>query len=114
MQLSRILILALALAAPAGVSSAQTPNPNVPATQGIGPRAAPTSPAAKAVPAKPDLLDINTASEAELSALPQIGPVRSKAIIAGRPYKSKDQLVSKNVLSQPIYDKIKGRIIAKQ
>ena len=110
MQLSRILILALALAAPAGISSAQAPNPGTPATQGIGPRAAP----AKTAPAKPDLLDINTASEAELSALPQIGPVRSKAIIAGRPYKSKDQLVSKNVLTQPIYDKIKGKVIAKQ
>ena len=109
MQLSRILILILALAAPAGIVSAQTPN-----TQAVGPSAAPAKPLAKAAPAKPEMLDINTASEAELSALPQIGPVRSKAIIGGRPYKSKDQLVSKNILTQPVYDKIKGKIIAKQ
>ena len=117
MQLSRILILALALAAPAGISHAQAPSPNTPNTpntQGIGPTGVPGKPITKPAPAKPELLDINTASEAELSALPQIGPVRSKAIIAGRPYKSKDQLVSKNVLTQPIYDKIKTKIIAKQ
>ena len=114
MQLSRILILALALAAPIGIASAQAPNPNTPASQGLGPTAAPAKPIAKAASGKPEMLDINTASEAELSALPQIGPVRSKAIIAGRPYKSKDQLVSKSILSQPIYDKIKGKVIAKQ
>ena len=48
--------------------------------------------------AKPDLLDINSASQEDLQALKGIGDVRAKAIIAGRPYKGKDELVQKNIL----------------
>jgi competence protein ComEA len=59
-------------------------------------------------------LDINSASEKELTALPGIGAVRAKAIVKGRPYKGKDELVSKKILSQGIYDKIKDGIVAKQ
>lgn len=59
-------------------------------------------------------LDINTASEKELAGLPKIGEVKAKAIVKGRPYKSKDQLVDKKILSQEAYDSIKDQIIAKQ
>ena len=60
------------------------------------------------------LLDINSASKAELDALPGIGAARSDAIIKGRPYKGKDDLVNKKVIPQNVYDGIKDRIIAKQ
>lgn len=60
------------------------------------------------------LLDINSASKAELDALPGIGPVRSAAIIKGRPYKGKDELVQKKIIPQKVYDGIKGKIIARQ
>lgn len=59
-------------------------------------------------------IDINTATEKELAGLPKIGEVKAKAIVKGRPYKSKDQLVDKKILSQEAYDSIKDQIIAKQ
>ncbi len=34
------------------------------------------------------LVDLNTSSQAELTALPTIGAIRAKSIIANRPYKS--------------------------
>ena len=61
-----------------------------------------------------DLVDINTATKDQLSALPGIGDKYSDKIIAGRPYSNKSQLVSKKVLPQGVYNKISGMIIAKQ
>lgn len=66
----------------------------------------------KAAAAK--VVDINTATEAEMSALPVIGEAIAKKIVAGRPYKGKDDLVKNKVLTAKEYAKIKNRIIAKQ
>jgi DNA uptake protein ComE-like DNA-binding protein len=63
--------------------------------------------------AKAELLDINTATEAQLKTLPGVGDANSKKIIAGRPYKKIDQLKSKKIIPASVYEKIKGLIIAK-
>lgn len=69
-------------------------------------------PAAK--DAKPALIDINRASAAELSTLKGIGEARAKAIIKGRPYAKKDDLVKRQIIPKSVYDKIKDKIIARQ
>lgn len=56
------------------------------------------------------LININSASESELDTLSGIGPVTAGKIIDNRPYNSIDELVSKKVVSNSVFEKIKDSI----
>jgi DNA uptake protein ComE-like DNA-binding protein len=83
---------------PAATTPALTPKTDTKATQ-------PTQ-----VKAEAKLININTASATELEGLSK---THSKAIIAGRPYKAVDELLSKKVLSQDAFDAIKTKVSVK-
>jgi DNA uptake protein ComE-like DNA-binding protein len=59
-------------------------------------------------------IDVNSASRARLKTLPGIGEVEADRIISGRPYLSKADLATREVLPQGLYFALKGRIIATQ
>lgn len=102
--LTTVLILGAFGAGTAKPSSSgnpyQTPTPKTAAKPAESPQA--------------ELVDINTATKEQLDALPGIGEAYSQKIIDGRPYAKKTDLVKKGVLPQATYNKIKGKIIAKQ
>ena len=83
--------------------AAQTASPNRPSA------AAPNSTHEQGA-----LIDINSASSAELDKLPGIGSARAQAIIANRPYKGKDELAQRKIVPQSVYDQIKDKVIARQ
>ena len=53
------------------------------------------------------LININTATQKELETLWGIGPVYAQNIIEQRPYSSVEELLSKKVVKQNVYDKNK-------
>jgi len=60
---------------------------------------------------KSQLVDINSATKEALDAIFPGGDTSQK-IIDGRPYHSKHDLVTKNIIPQATYDKVKDQIIA--
>jgi DNA uptake protein ComE-like DNA-binding protein len=97
-----IAAAAIALLAATGPAIAKD-EPKKPATA--------TAPA----PAKAEAqLDINTASREDLVKLKGIGDARADAIIKGRPYKAKNELVDRKIVPENVYNDIKEKIIAKQ
>ena len=82
--------LALAFTISAPVQAKDAPKPVAATTETA---AQPADTKVKTAP-----MDINTASASELATLPKIGEARAAAIVKGRPYKAKDELLQKKVL----------------
>ena len=71
------------------------------------------SPPPKKKPAptkKVAIVDINTATQKQLEAIPGIGKEHCHHIIMGRPYETTDELVTREILPKETYDKVKARI----
>jgi len=101
MSVHRLLSIAALLAVSAAPVFAQTTQPVRPA----GPPTtvtAPAKPATTAVTAPiAKKINLNTATSAELDALPQIGPARAKAIVDARAkskFKNWDEFVARKVV----------------
>ncbi len=56
------------------------------------------------------LININSATLDKLDTLPKVGPVTAQKIVSGRPYASKDELVSKKIMTQKTFDGLKDKI----
>jgi len=58
-------------------------------------------------------VNINTATKAQLEALPEIGPVKAQAIIDGRPYQKPEDVMKVKGIKEGTYGAIKDYITVK-
>jgi DNA uptake protein ComE-like DNA-binding protein len=84
-------------------------------SQSKAPAAGSASKATPATPAAPkELIDLNSATKQQLMTLPGIGEALSQKIIDNRPYRAKNELTQKKILTESVYGKISDLVIAKQ
>lgn len=112
---------AFAQTAPAPQTAPRPAQPTAPAqtaprtTAPAAPAATTTAPARTTAPAaQGQLVNLNTANEAELDKLDQIGPARAKAIIEARTkngrFKDWNDFVARNVVPKNAEEAIKGKV----
>ena len=95
-------ILALTIAAP--VLAQSLPSTTTPATS--------AKPPATATAPKSGTVDINTATAAELKALPGMTEADAAKVMHARPFRDVNELVSKKIVPEAEFAKIKDRITA--
>ena len=88
------------------------------ATTTMPPSATPAAPAHPAaapqatVAPKAAMVDINSATASDLKGLPGVSDTDAAKIVQGRPYKDPADLVSKKIISDAEFAKLKDRIVA--
>jgi DNA uptake protein ComE-like DNA-binding protein len=60
------------------------------------------------------LLDLNTATRAQLRRLPGITDAYASRIISNRPYKVKHELETRKILPAAVYARIRDRVTARE
>jgi len=65
----------------------------------------------KKAPSPQSLLDLNTASKKELQSIKEIGPVLAERIIAGRPYKTVDDLLTVKGIGTKTLEKFRPYVV---
>jgi len=116
MGLFALTIAGPVLAQPATTTtpSVTSPSSNMAPAVTAPPKASTSDARGTAVAPKTDTVDINNATAAELKMLPGVSDSDATKIIQGRPYGDKSQLVSKKVVSEPTYEKIKDHVVTRQ
>ena len=104
-----LLIVSTSLA-----QSGQTSAPSSSGSAQSGATKSSSSKPDKMTSAMGEKIDINAASKDQLQTLPGIGDKTAQKIIDQRPYRSKRDLLTKNIVPQSTYDKIKDQIVAHQ
>jgi DNA uptake protein ComE-like DNA-binding protein len=96
---SGILAVALLCALPSGVAGFPFQSPQAP-------------PGAHAAPAPDARVDINAASLNQLMNVPGMTRTWAERIIRFRPYRAKNDLVDRGIVTSQVYDRIKDYVIA--
>ena len=73
-----------------------------------------TGTAKHASKSKMSKIDLNSATKEQLMSLPGVDDATADKIIAGRPFRAKNELVQKSILTKAEYTKISHKVIAKQ
>lgn len=56
------------------------------------------------------VVNINVATASELDSLPGVGMVTANKIISGRPYQNVSELISRKIIGQSVFEKIKDKV----
>lgn len=56
-------------------------------------------------------VNINISTQAQLEALPGIGPVTASKIISDRPYQAAEELLNKKIVNKSTFEKIKDQLV---
>lgn len=104
-------VMALPAFAQTTIAPARPVAPLAVAPGTIAPKPATVAPATAPSTAKTmTMVNVNTATPAELDALPGIGKARTAAIIKNRPYKAVDEIDTKKVIPHAVFEKIKAAL----
>jgi competence protein ComEA len=106
-----ISILALAIAGPVLAAEPAAPTTAHPSATPAAPASPSAAPQATVAP-KAAMVDINSATVADLKGLSGVTDGDANKIVQGRPYKEPGDLVTKKILSEAEFAKIKDRLVA--